>query len=444
MASHFMARRRRKRLPQDPVRAKIEELSHDGRGVIHIDGKVVFVHGALAGEDVEFKYTAKRRDFDEGVVDRVFEAAADRVEPRCPHASECGGCVLQHLAPQAQIQNKQGTLLENLSRIGNVTPERVIAPLTDDPWGYRRRARLSVRHVPKKGRTLVGFRERGGRFVADLQECHVLHPAFGFRMLDMARMVDAMSARADIPQIEIAVADNARVMVIRHLEPLDSADRAILAQFGRDHSMVVILQSKGPDSLVTLDGSPLPDLFFALPEHDLSMRFTPTNFVQVNAAMNRRMIGLALEKLTLEPEHAVLDLFCGLGNFTLPIARSARSVLGIEGDQQLVNLAASNADANGLANATFQVADLSEPTDLGSFDRVLLDPPRSGAREVLAAVAATGARRVVYVSCHPGSLARDAGILVHDHSFKLVEAGVMDMFPHTAHVESIAVFDRGN
>lgn len=435
-----MARRRRKPLPSEPVNAQISDLSHDGRGVTRINDKVTFVHGALPGEEVEFKYSLMRRDFDEGVAIRILNPSKDRVEPRCPHTDACGGCVLQHMDPDAQIQSKHHVLMENLERIGRVRPDVELPTLTADRWGYRRRARLSVRRVAKKERTLVGFRERAGRFVADLQECHVLVPAFGFRILDLAAMLDTLDGRDQIPQLEIASADNVEVMIVRHLQPLSTGDEQKLADFEKTSGIRVLVQPKGPKTIAPLRGD-MPQLFFSLPDYDLEFRFTPANFVQVNASINRKMIALAIDKLQLEQDSRVLDLFCGLGNFTLPIARSGANVTGIEGDEELVSLARENAERNGL-RADFEVADLTEERPFGTFDRVLLDPPRSGAEGALRQVAQTGAKRVVYVSCHPGSLARDAGILVRDHGFRLLEAGVMDMFPHTAHVESIAVFER--
>ena len=422
--------------------ATIEDLSHDGRGVARIDGKAVFVHDALPGEQVSFRYTSQRRDFDEAVAEQVLEASPERVVPRCPHVGVCGGCVLQHLDPVAQIERKQGVLLENLRRIGKVAPERVLAPLTASPWGYRRRARLSVRYVGKKQRTLVGFRERGGRFVADLQECHVLVEPVGLRIAELAALVDRLEARRDIAQIEIAAGDDVSVLVMRNLQPLGAADRQVLAAFEARTGLRIVLQPGGLDSLEPLAGD-MPRLSTTV-DGDLELMFTPNNFVQVNAAINQQMIDLALDLLELAPAHRVLDLFCGLGNFTLPIARRVARVDGVEGDAALVQLARDNAGRNGIDNAAFRVEDLTGPVELGRYDRVLIDPPRSGARDVLEQVAATGAQRLVYVSCHPGTLARDAGVLVTDLGFRLIAAGAMDMFPHTAHVESIAVFDRSS
>ncbi len=436
--------RRRKKIDQTPFECVIEDLSHDGRGVARDDGKTIFVHGALAGERVMVKRTAKRRQFDEGVAVEILAAAPDRVDPKCPHFGVCGGCALQHLEADAQIAAKQSVLAANFARIGKVTPESWLEPLVGDRWGYRRRARLSVRHVPKKGRVLVGFREKAGRFVADMEICHVLIPEVGMRIDALATLIDSLEIRDQIPQVEVAAGDNATVLIFRHMVPLSDADKSKLQQFAQSTGLKIWLQSKGPDTIVPLTEDDATSLFFSLSTQDLSYRFSPNNFVQVNADMNQRMIDLAIEKLALNSDHEVLDLFCGLGNFTLPIAQQAKHVLGIEGSAELIELARENASKNKIGNAEFAVADLTEPAsqELFSktqFDRILIDPPRSGAMEVMGVL---NAKRLVYISCHPGSLARDAGLLVHEHGYRLVEAGVMDMFPHTAHVESIAVFER--
>jgi 23S rRNA (uracil1939-C5)-methyltransferase len=351
------------------------------------------------------------------------------------------------MAPAAQIEAKQNVLEENFRRIGKVEPSAWLEPLTDSQWGYRRRARLSVKFVHKKGRVLVGFRERDGRFVADLERCPVLVPEVGDRLLDLSQLIFSMEGRTLIPQIEIAAGDGQTLLVIRHLEPLSEADLNRLRDFSKETGLGIILQAKGPQSLIGLDGQEM-DLTYAIETEGLTYNFTPTNFVQVNAGLNQLMVARALEKLDLQPDDRVLDLFCGLGNFTLPIARHAASVVGIEGDEELVGLARRNAAENNIENSQFHVADLTEDqrnaTWYGEgFEKVLVDPPRSGALEVLPVVAAMNPALIVYISCHPGSLARDAGVLVRDFGYQLVEAGVMDMFPHTAHVESIAIFKRG-
>ena len=435
------------RLDRTPFQIQILDLSHDGRGVARRDdGKAVFVAGALPGETVLAEPTARSRRFDEARTLEVLEASPERVEPRCPHFGTCGGCVLQHLAEDRQILAKQRVLLENLERIGKVEPRRVLPPLTADSWGYRRKGRFSVRRVDKKDKTLVGFREQDPRFVADLSVCHTTIPGIGLKVQALSALVDSLQAREHIPQIEFIAGEAAIALTVRHLAPLVDADREALAAFGREHGFSIFLQPKGPDSVHPLQGE-APALSFRLAQWDLELAFEPLDFIQVNARLNDRMIALALELLDAQPGERVLDLFCGLGNFTLPLARGAAEVVGVEGDAGLVSRARANAQRNGLANAQFFAADLTQdqrgtPWMRQGFHKLLLDPPRSGADEVLRQLPLQGIDRIVYVSCHPGSLARDAGFLVHERGYRLVAAGVMDMFPHTAHVESIALFER--
>ncbi len=428
------------------LEADITDLIHDGRGVTHIDGKAVFVAGALAGERVRLRFSGKHRHYDEAKVEEILRASPDRVTPRCPHFGICGGCALQHLDPAAQIAAKQRALLENLERIGKVQPANVLAPLTDVPWGYRRKARLSVKFVDKKGRVLVGFRESKGRYVADIQRCEVLHPAVGERIADIAALIETLDAKRDIPQIEVAAGDDLVALVFRHLQPLSAHDADALAEFGKKYNLGIYLQSGGIDSVAPL-WPPDARLSFRLPAYDVELEFRPLDFIQVNAGMNRRMIDHALGLLDPAPADRVLDLFCGLGNFTLPLARRAAQVAGVEGEAGLVRRAGENARRNGIVNAEFFAADLaadqrSTPWAKADYDLLLLDPPRSGAAEILEYLPRRGVRRIVYVSCHPASLARDAGTLVNKHGFALKSAGAMDMFPHTAHVESIALFER--
>ena len=435
------------RFDRTPFQIQILDLSHDGRGVARReDGKAVFVAGALPGETVLAEPTARSRRFDEARTLEVLAASPERVPPRCPHFGTCGGCVLQHLAQDRQIVAKQQVLLENLERIGKVAPGRVLEPLTADSWGYRRKGRFSVRRVNKKDKTLVGFREQDPRFVADLGQCHTVIPQIGMKIQALAALVDGLQAREQIPQIEFIAGDDAIALTVRHLAPLDEADRAALAAFGREHGFSMFLQPKGPDSVHPLDGQ-APALSFRLPQWDVELAFEPLDFIQVNAGLNQKMIARALELLDAQAGERVLDLFCGLGNFTLPLARTVAEVVGVEGDAGLVARARANAQRNGLDNAQFFAADLTQdqrgtPWMRAGFDKLLLDPPRSGADEVLKQLPLQGIDRIVYVSCHPGSLARDAGYLVHERGYRLVAAGVMDMFPHTAHVESIALFER--
>jgi 23S rRNA (uracil1939-C5)-methyltransferase len=428
------------------LEADITDLIHDGRGVAHIDGKAVFVAGALAGERVRLRYTRKHRHYDEAAVEEVLVASPDRVAPKCQHFGVCGGCALQHLEPAAQIAAKLRVLIENLDRIGKVRPDAVLPPLTDQPWGYRRKGRLSVKFVEKKGRMLVGFRESNGRYVADIQRCEVLHPAVGGRIQALTALLESMQGKREIAQIEIAAGDDLVALVFRHLQPLSDSDRAALIEFGKAHELAIFLQPGGIDSVAPLWPQDA-QLSFRLPAYDVELDFRPLDFIQVNGGMNRRMIDHALGLLKPQPTDRVLDLFCGLGNFTLPLARRAAQVTGIEGDAGLVLRAEANARRNKVENATFYSADLvadqrTTAWAKADYELLLLDPPRSGADAILDYLPRKSTHRVVYVSCHPGSLARDAGILVDKHGFELKSAGVMDMFPHTAHVESIALFER--
>ncbi len=435
-----------KRIQVAPEEADIVDLSHEARGVARIDGKTVFVADALPGERVVLRRILRHRTYDEAVTERVLQASPDRVAPRCPHFGTCGGCALQHLDPAAQLVFKQAQLLENLARVGDTRPATVLEPLRGPAWNYRRRARLGIKHVPRKGKVLVGFRERSAPYVADLRECHVLVEPVGRLFEPLGRMVESLSIINRVPQAEVAVADDAVALVLRVLDPPTPGDLLRMAEFERAHGVRLYLQPGGSDTVRPLSGDATA-LQYRLPASGVSIEFEPTDFVQVNGALNTAMVDRALELLGATAHDAVLDLFCGLGNFSLPIARAAARVVGIEGDATLVARARANAVRNGLSNVEFHAADLFKDVAASSwaarrYDRVLLDPPRAGAREVLPIVAGSGARRVVYISCHPGSLARDAGMLVREHGFRLAAAGVMDMFPHTAHVEAIAVFDR--
>lgn len=443
------------RIDQTPFEAAITGLTHDGRGVARRpDGKAVFVAGALPGERVMARQTSRSRSFDEAVTLEVLEAAAERVTPRCAHFGVCGGCALQHMAEDRQILAKQQVLMENFERIGHVSPERILPALTDSAWGYRRKGRFSVRRVEKKDKTLVGFRESDPRFVADIGRCETVIPEIGDKIAALAQLIDGLQARREIPQVEFIGGDrmhgdNAHsgiALTFRHLAPLSQSDLDAIAGFARQHEFAVFLQPGGIDSVHPLWPAD-PRLAFTLPQWNLELKFRPLDFIQVNAGLNGHMIQHALDLLQPQPEDRVLDLFAGLGNFTLPLARSVREVVGVEGEAGLVQRARENAEHNGLGNAKFYAADLAkdlsaEPWMREGFDRLLLDPPRSGADFVLTQLPLKQFKRIVYVSCHPASLARDAGYLVREKGWKLRAAGVMDMFPHTAHVESIAMFER--
>ncbi len=441
-----MRRSNKKRLPTEPVKATIESLSHDGRGVTHLDGKALFVHGGLPGEEVLFTYTDKRKKYDEGVVNEVINSSPDRTEPGCKHFDICGGCSMQHLKPDAQIRLKQQSLLDALTHIGKVAPNEILPPLVAGScWGYRRKARLGAKYVAKKGRVLVGFRERGSSFLADIQSCEVLHSKVGHNLMALSGLIASLSIRDKVPQIEVSIGDDACVLVFRVLEPPTPEDSRLMERFGTEYEMEIYLQEAGPDSVHPLKEKPA-NLHYTLPDFDIDIHFLPNDFTQVNSELNRQMVARALELLDPQKQDRVLDLFCGIGNFTLPLATRSLSVVGVEGERALVERARENASANGIDNIRYYTANLydslqHEPWLTERFDKALLDPPRSGAQEVLEQLPKLGIKRIVYVSCYPGTLARDAGELVNRHGYKLLAVGVMDMFPHTAHVESIALFE---
>lgn len=441
-----MSRRRRRKLPAEPIVVEITDLAHDGRGVGHVDGKATFVHGALPGETVSARLIDRARKHDEAVCEAVEVASVDRVEPECPWFDRCGGCALQHLAHPAQLRWKSKRLSDNLTRLGEVEPERWLEPVADEPWFYRRRARLSARWVRGKGRVLVGFREPQGRFVADVGHCRILHRDFSDRLASLSSLLGRLSIAASVPQIETASGDEGSAIVIRNLEAPSPEDLEVLREWSEDNRIAVYLQPKGPETVFRL-APERHELVYRLDEFGLELGFHPQHFVQVNARINRQLTRLAVDMLELDGSEHVLDLFCGLGNFTLPLARQAAKVTGVEGDPALIEAARSNAARNTIENVAFDAADLSADVtgrfwSRDDFDAVLIDPPRSGALEILPLVAGSGAKRLVYVSCNPATLARDAGELVRKHGFRLSAAGIADMFPHTAHVESIALFER--
>jgi 23S rRNA (uracil1939-C5)-methyltransferase len=437
---------RDKPLSAGPVEeADVVDLAHDGRGVARVAGKAVFIDGALPGERVRFRVLKRRRQLDEaGLVD-VLLASPQRVAPRCQHFGICGGCSLQHLAPTAQLAAKQKQLLENLQRIGNVQPARILDPLRGPEWAYRRRARLGVKYVHKKGRVLAGFREREKPYIADIKRCEVLLQSLAELPSDLAALTETLEIREKLPQVEVAAGDAATALVFRVLEPPSAADVEKISAFGAARGLQIFLQPGGLDTVRPIRDD-YPPLTYSVDEGGVEIEFGPVDFIQVNREINASMVAAAMAHLQPRADDAVLDLFCGLGNFTLPLARRAARVLGVEGDKSLVAKARLNASRNGIRNAEFAVENLFEPSTFGAWadDRyglVLLDPPRAGAAELMTRMTRWGARRVVYISCHPGSLARDAGILT-EQGFTLTAAGVMDMFPHTTHVESIAVFER--
>ncbi|MFC3907686.1 23S rRNA (uracil(1939)-C(5))-methyltransferase RlmD [Legionella dresdenensis] len=442
--------RRRKKLPLTTIQAEIERFSHDGRGIARINGKTTFVQGALPGETVTFQYTEVKRDYDEGRVITVDTASPQRAEPRCPHYALCGGCSLQHLAESEQIHEKQALLLDLLLRVGKTAPEEVLPPLTSTTWNYRNKARLSTRYVEKKNSTLIGFREKiNPRYITEINQCPVLNKKVDDQIISLRALIDSFQKPAIIAQIEVSAGDEEVALIFRNLENLTTADEDKLREFGRQSGFIIYLQPKGPDS-VTLFYPDNADnyLNYALPDHGIQFKFHPTDFTQVNPGLNRAMVNQAIALMDLQPDDVVLDLFCGLGNFSLPMARHCAKVTGIEGSETMVARARMNAGLNGLDNTEFFCANLDEVNALanivnGRVDKLLIDPPRSGALEIVKQINKLKPARLVYVSCNPATLARDADILVNHHGYRLAAAGVMDMFPHTAHVESIALFEQG-
>lgn len=432
----------------DVAIAEVASLNSDGRGVARIAGKTTFIEGALPGERVRFRYHNKGKSYDSGAVREVLVPSGDRVTPPCPHFAMCGGCTLQHLQPAAQIDALQHVLADALAHLGRVQPERWLPPLTGPAWGYRRRARLGVRRVPTKGGVLIGFREKRRSFITPLDQCLTLDPRVSALLPKLRALVEELSRPDRVPQIEAAAGDNALALVFRHLEPLTPTDRARLADFGVRAGVQVYAQPHGPESTAAVAAQPYAPLTYDLPAYGLTLAFAPSDFIQVNSEVNRKLVHQAITLLDIQPRDTVLDLFCGLGNFTLAAARAAARVVGIEADAGLIERARANARTNALANVEFRVADLYGPSGQARwagerFDKLLLDPPRAGAVEALKALGPVRPERVVYVSCHPATLARDSAYLVRVLGYRLEAAGVADMFPQTSHVESIALFVRG-
>jgi 23S rRNA (uracil1939-C5)-methyltransferase len=420
----------------------VAALSHEGAGVVH-GGKAAFVPGALPGETVRFRRRRQHRQHDEAQLEEVLEASPERVTPRCHHFDICGGCALQHVAEAAQLRLKQAQLRDNLQRLARVEPRRWLAPIPGPAFGYRRRARLGVKYVERKQRVVVGFRERSSNLIAAIERCEVLSPPVDALISPLCTLIEQLSIRARLPQIEVAVADNAVALVLRVLDPPSSQDLQRLHDFQLQHGIHLFLQPGGIDSVQALSMQ-TPTLTYQLPDPGVELEFLPTDFIQINAAVNRTLVVTAIELLELSAQSRVLDLYCGLGNFSLALARSAAHVVGVEGDAALVARARANARRNAIGNAEFYSADLSADVSQAawlrhSYSHVLIDPPRIGAREVLPVVARLKPARLLYVSCHPATLARDIEILVREHGFELLAAGVVDMFAHTAHVESIAL-----
>ncbi|MEK7438578.1 MAG: 23S rRNA (uracil(1939)-C(5))-methyltransferase RlmD [Pseudomonadota bacterium] len=429
----------------------IESLDREGRGIARVEGKAIFIEGGLPGETVSYASYRRKPSYEQAVATAIHETSAERELPRCPHFGVCGGCSMQHLEARAQVAAKQRVLEDSLWHIGKLRPETMLRAIYGLAWGYRQRARLSVRLVAKKGGVLVGFHERKSSFIADMTSCEVLPRTVSNLLPPLRRLIAGLSNPARLPQIELAVGEAVTVLVLRILDPLSAADEEALRNFASRHGIQFWLQRAGPDTAVAFFPEDAPPLYYCLPEFGVQIRFRPTDFTQVNHAVNRILVRHAMALLDPRPGERIADLFCGMGNFSLPIASRGAEVLGVEGNAELVRRAEANARENGLAaRARFQTANLFEAAncaafgsdDGGGFDKLLIDPPRDGAMEVVKALGRGGPRRIVYVSCDPATLARDAQVLVQVKGYRLVAAGVINMFPHTSHVESIALFEK--
>ncbi len=447
--SRKRTRRGKSRLPEESVEVEITAMSNEGRGIAHVDDRIIFIDQALVGERVLFKYTRVTKNIAEGRAVEILQSSDLRVEPKCIAFEMCGGCSLQHMSSAAQIDLKQAMFLEQLKH-NEVVPDEVLAPLLGPEYGYRHKARLGVRYVHKKEKVLVGFRERNSSFITDTERCEVLHPSVGEIIDELAQCISQLEEKRTIPQIEVAVGDNQTVLVFRHLEVLSDSDRQILTDFCKQKSLVCYLQAGKPDDLELLYPQQVEPLYYQLPTRmgELKIEFQPSDFTQVNPEINKRMVSNAIEYLDLNKTDVVLDLFSGLGNFSLAMAGQCKQVTGVEGSLVMVKKARDNAVLNNIENAEFIYADLysdevlTAPWLKQKYDKILLDPPRSGAAAILPSLKKMQAKIIVYVSCHPATLARDASVLVHELGYRLTKAGIMNMFPHTGHVESIAVFEK--
>jgi 23S rRNA (uracil1939-C5)-methyltransferase len=439
-----LARRHRKNKPKQ-YQLTIESLSNEGRGIAHFEGKTIFVRGALIGEKVIAQRYLNRSKYDEADTVEVLTKASQRIEAKCEVFGICGGCSLQYLSSEDQVLEKQKWLKDHMQQQAKIAPKTWLEPILSNPWQYRRKARLGVRYVEKKGTVLVGFREKKSSFITVMDRCEVLHPAVGEKITELKECLSQLSIKQFIPQIEVAITDEITVLILRHLEPLTQEDKDILFNFGVAHNICWYLQSKGPDSVVALHDE--VQLNYQIPKHNISLDFKADDFTQVNFEVNEKMIDRALELLELQPNESILDLFCGLGNFSCVLGKYAQSVVAVDFDKALIQRARDNAIANKLDNITFYTADLSkEPTGQPwfqgkTYDKILIDPARSGAAEIIEFLPKLKASTILYVSCNPATLARDTALLL-DQGFKLTKAGIMDMFPHTAHVESMALFKK--
>jgi 23S rRNA (uracil1939-C5)-methyltransferase len=442
-----MARRRKKLIPTTILDLEIERVSHDGRGISHHLGKTLFVEGALPGETVKAKYIDTHSKYDELAATDIANPSQIRVTPPCQHANVCGGCSLQHMDTQAQIALKQEVLLEQFKHFGGISTQSLQAPMTGQTTGYRRKARLGVRYVTKRDEVLVGFREKHSSFLTAIDRCEVLDPRIGRLIPELRQLIRGLTVYNQLPQIEVAMGDDKVALIFRHMAPLTTNDLQQLCGFGETHDIQIYLQPKGPDTVhLIYPENAVERLSYRLDEFAVELKFHPMDFTQVNADINQKMLSRAIEWLDPCADDRVLDLFCGLGNFTIPLATRAGQVVGVEGDETMVVRGRENAKHNQLDNVRFYAANLQadftkESWASEGFTKILIDPPRSGALDVVQYLPAFGAGKIVYVSCNPATLARDAGVLV-EHGYTLLKTGVMDMFPHTTHVESIALFER--
>ncbi len=426
--------------------ANIVDVTLEGKGVADQEGKVVFIPFTITGERVSFERGRQKKKYDEARLVEVLTASPDRVQPQCEYFTNCGGCSIQHISEQAQIEFKQKSVLDTLSRIGKVVPENVLPPVVDIVWGYRRRARLAVKYVEKKGRALVGFREYSAPYVADMWHCEVLHPKVANLIKPLSEMISQFSIKDKVPQVECSVAENATALVFRVLEAPSTGDLEMLSTFAKQHDVRVYLQSKGPATVVPLNNEIFNSgLIYTLPPFDIRMEFLPVDFIQVHNGINQKMVQQAIDWLQPNKTQNVLDLFCGLGNFSLPVAKHVASVLGIEGDDGLVERARHNARINQLENVEFKKEDLFAVNEqcewlAQKWDTVIIDPPRAGAREVVEVISGISPEKILYISCHPGTLARDSDVLVNELGYRMEKMNVLNMFPHTGHVETMALF----
>lgn len=425
---------------------EILKLSHEGRGIAQIEGKTLFLEGGLPGEQVEFDYKNKRSRFSEGHVTHVLRPSAHRVTPVCPYSEICGGCSLQHMSPELQIQHKQEVLLEHLAHIGQVQPLNLLPPMEGPIWGYRRKARLGVRYVNKKQKLLVGFREKDGRYLTEMDQCAILDPRVGLKIPELKKMILSLPNHREIAQIEMAAGDNAVALVFRNLVPLTEDERLKLVQFGENHDFQIYLQGNSGGIELLSPQSDSASLSYRLPDYDLELFFRPLDFIQINGVVNQKMVRQALALLSPGKEEAVLDLFCGLGNFSLPLARQGCEVYAVEGSEEMVQRGQLNAQRHGIQNVHFYSANLEsefmdQPWYHKAYDKVLLDPPRTGALSMVKQMGRFNPKKILYISCNSATLARDAQVLA-EQGYTLTHAGIVNMFPHTKHVECIALFEK--